>query len=102
MRPLSKHRLERFIYTIYRSRLEGGSRRIAFATLIKVFCLIIEHALSQDAASHFFLMKLWQKSRLAYAAIFVCKFRNKTNSLRADKVLLLRNLLRYDLTQQMP
>jgi len=65
--------------------------------LIGVFCLIIVRVLSQDRASHFFLIKVWQKSRLAYAAISACKFRNKTNSLRSDKVLLLRNLRHYDL-----
>jgi len=59
-----------FGYMSNRPRLERGCRRIAFVTLIVVFCLIIVRALSQDGASLFSLMKLWQKSRLAYAAIF--------------------------------
>jgi len=37
--------------------LQGGRLRIAFATLIGVFCLIIVRVLSQDGASPFSLMK---------------------------------------------
>jgi len=40
MLSLSKHRLERVIYTVYRPSLKRGCQSIAFATLSGVFCLI--------------------------------------------------------------
>jgi len=61
--------LESFICTGYSPRLQGRRLRIAFATLIGVFCSIIVRVLSQDLASLFSLMKRVAKIKLSHLPI---------------------------------
>jgi len=72
------------------------------ATLIEVFLLIIGGGLSQDLALNFFLIKSLQKSRLAYAAIYACKFRNKTKLATLKQSFALAEFSTLRFTPQMP
>jgi len=71
---------------------------MAFATLIKVFFLTVVRVLSQDMASHFSLMKSLAKIKAGIGCYLPLENSGtKLNSLCSDRVLFLRNLLRYDL-----